>query len=125
MKSITSKKTALIGNVLTTILVAIMGTINIINNLYSFTGYSPFIIALVGIVAMSVYPVLEWVAYSRIGKRGGKWWKLFLFVMGILSIYHSYSSLGNLLVFLLRIIIGICYIFTFFLKDINLLSNSN
>lgn len=30
MKSITSKKTALIGNVLTTILVAIMGTINII-----------------------------------------------------------------------------------------------
>lgn len=61
MKSITSKKTALIGNVLTTILVAIMGTINIINNLYSFTGYSPFVIALVGIVAMSVYPVLEWV----------------------------------------------------------------
>ena len=48
MKSINSKKTALIGNALTTILVAFMGTINIINHLYSFTGYSPFVIALVG-----------------------------------------------------------------------------
>ena len=117
MKSITSKKTALIGNVLTTVLVAFTGTINIINNLYSFTGYSPFVIALIGIVAMSVYPILEWVAYSRIGKRGGKWWKLFLLVMGIFSIFHSYSSLGNLLVFSFRIIIGICYVLTIFLKD--------
>ncbi|MCT0467031.1 hypothetical protein EFL44_07835 [Lactococcus cremoris] len=125
MKSITSKQTAFVGNILTTVMVAFMGTINIINNLYSFAGYSPFVIALMGIVAMSVYPVLEWVAYSRIGKRGGKWWKLFLLVMGILSIFHSYSSLGNILVFSFRIIIGICYIFTFFLKDTKLSSNSN
>ena len=88
MKSITSKQTAFVGNILTTVMVAFMGTINIINNLYSFAGYSPFVIALMGIVAMSVYPALEWVAYSRIGKRGGKWWKLFLLVMGILSIFH-------------------------------------
>ena len=68
MKSITSKQTAFVGNILTTVMVAFMGTIN---NLYSFAGYSPFVIALMGIVAMSVYPALEWVAYSRIGKRVG------------------------------------------------------
>lgn len=71
MKSITSKQTAFVGNILTTVMVAFMGTINIINNLYSFAGYSPFVIALMGIVAMSVYPALEWVSYSRIGKREG------------------------------------------------------
>lgn len=71
MKSITSKQTAFVGNILTTVMVAFMGTINIINNLYSFAGYSPFVIALMGIVAISVYPALEWVAYSRIGKRVG------------------------------------------------------
>ena len=52
MKSITSKQTAFVGNILTTVMVAFMGTINIINNLYSFAGYSPFVIALMGIVAM-------------------------------------------------------------------------
>lgn len=66
---------------------------------------------------MSVYPALEWLAYSRIGKKGEKWWKLFLLLMGVGSILHSYSSLGNPIVFLFRIVIGICYIFAFLLKD--------
>ncbi|WP_200406641.1 hypothetical protein [Lactococcus taiwanensis] len=117
MKLISSKHTALAGNILTTILVAVVGTMNIQNNLYSYAGFSPLEIIVIGLVAMSVIPLLEWIAYFRIGKRGEKWWKAFLLVVGIMSLLRSFTSINNIVVFLARIVIGVLYIATFIIKD--------
>ncbi len=74
-------------------------------------------LTLVAAVQYIIIPVLEWVAFFKVGTIKEKGWKKFIFIMGILTLIIGLFRFQNILVFILNIVVGVLFILSFYVKN--------
>lgn len=124
----TDKVLILIGNIINTLVSAVEVVNSFLTLILPVISIIPQVsnkgtavsIAALYIVAVAVgdivVPVLCWLAYSKIGTLSQKKWKIFLLIIGIVSVFASVSLAKILALALGKLIVAVCFIVSFMLK---------
>lgn len=130
-----SKKFVFIANIISSLMAVINGGPQIwknitqpfiatLNNPQINWAYSSNIIKLIlvnlvlllsWLIGWLTFPLLAWIAFSKMDKKYNKKWKRVLLIVGILSLLSAFINIYSILIFVFKFIVGALLVSSFYI----------
>lgn len=130
-----SKKFVFIANIISSLMAVINGGPQIwknitqpfiatLNNPQINWAYSSNIIKLIlvnlvlllsWLIGWLTFPLLSWIAFSKMDKKYNKKWKRVLLTVGILSLLSAFINIYSILIFVFKFIVGALLVSSFYI----------
>lgn len=130
-----SKKFVFIANIISSLMAVIIGGPQIwknitqpfiatLNNPQINWAYSSNIIKLIlvnlvlllsWLIGWLIFPLLSWIAFSKMDKKYNKKWKRVLLIVGILSLLSAFINIYSILIFVFKFIVGALLVSSFYI----------
>lgn len=130
-----SKKFVFIANIISSLMAVINGAPQIwknitqpfiatLNNPQINWAYSSNIIKLIlvnlvlllsWLIGWLTFPLLSWIAFSKMDKKYNKKWKRVLLIVGILSLLSAFINIYSILIFVFKFIVGALLVSSFYI----------
>ncbi|MDN6080171.1 MAG: hypothetical protein L0I70_12785 [Lactococcus lactis] len=130
-----SKKFVFIANIISSLMAVINGGPQIwknitqpfiatLNNPQINWAYSSNIIKLIlvnlvlllsWLIGWLTFPLLSWIAFSKMDKKYNKKWKRVLLIVGILSLLSAFINIYSILIFVFKFIVGALLVSSFYI----------
>lgn len=131
-----SKKFVFLANIISSLMAVIIGGPQIwesiiqpfivtLNNPQINWAYSSNIIKLIlvnlvlllsWLIGWLIFPLLSWIAFSKMDKKYNKKWKRVLLIVGILSLLSAFINIYSILIFVLKFIVGALLVSSFYIR---------
>lgn len=131
-----SKKFVFLANIISSLMAVIIGGpqiwkniiqpfITTLNNPQINWVYSSNIIKLIlvnlvlllsWLIGWLIFPLLSWIAFSKMDKKYNKKWKRVLLIVGILSLLSAFINIYSILIFVLKFIVGALLVSSFYIR---------
>lgn len=130
-----SKKFVFLANIISSLMAVIIGGPQIwknitqpfiatLNNPQINWAYSSNIIKLIlvnlvlllsWLIGWLTFPLLSWIAFSKMDKKYNKKWKRVLLIVGILSLLSAFINIYSILIFVFKFIVGALLVSSFYI----------
>lgn len=131
-----SKKFVFLANIISSLMAVIIGGPQIwkniiqpfiatLNNPQINWAYSSNIIKLIlvnlvlllsWLIGWLIFPLLSWIAFSKMDKKYNKKWKRVLLIVGILSLLSAFINIYSILIFVFKFIVGALLVSSFYIR---------
>lgn len=68
------------------------------------------------LIGWLIFPLLSWIAFSKMDKKYNKKWKRVLLIVGILSLLSAFINIYSILIFVLKFIVGALLVSSFYIR---------
>lgn len=67
------------------------------------------------LIGWLTFPLLSWIAFSKMDKKYNKKWKRVLLIVGILSLLSAFINIYSILIFVFKFIVGALLVSSFYI----------